>query len=292
MEQWLNDEEEEKIEYKTSNRARQNVTGISNPRTESRQNFLKIKEEDPRIKLQEASHKNRKDRKQSTFKENRIKKNNDKSDLEAQRDEKKEVKELTKLIKFVSELLDDFMKNTQRELEIIQRRVELSYEVTIKDRSTVQSIEESLTTKLKNLSKNYEEINNKINLMNMNVLTPHEISNLKSRNSIRNAFVHNRRKHRNGVAIIHKEDRYVKVPLISVKEFDKWKRRIVWKYKVWDKEKAVYFREFYEQNKEFFVHGRDNILHALRERTRIKIRNMNEYRERQKIRNKVENMEI
>ena len=85
---------------------------------------------------------------------------------------------MTKLIKSVSELLDDFMKNTQRELEIIQRRVELSYEVTIKDRSTVQSIEESLTTKLKNLSKNYEEINNKINLMNMNELTPHEISKL------------------------------------------------------------------------------------------------------------------
>ena len=57
----------------------------------------------------------------------------------------------------------------------------------------------------------------------MNELTPHEISNLnlKSRNSIRNAFVHNRRKHKNGVAIIYKEDRYVKVPLISVKEFDK-----------------------------------------------------------------------
>ena len=57
-------------------------------------------------------------------------------------------------------------------------------------------------------------------------------------------------------------------------------------------EKAIYFREFYEQNKEFIVHGRDNILHALRERTRIKIRNMSEYRERQKMRNKVENMEI
>ena len=42
-------------------------------------------------------------------------------------------------------------------------------------------------------------------------------------------------------------------------------------------EKAVSYKEFYEQNKEFLVHGRTNIIIALKERMRIKNKNMREY---------------
>ena len=45
-------------------------------------------------------------------------------------------------------------------------------------------------------------------------------------------------------------------------------------------EKAVIYKEFYEQNKELLVHGRTNIIIALKERMRIKIKNMREYHAR------------
>ena len=45
-------------------------------------------------------------------------------------------------------------------------------------------------------------------------------------------------------------------------------------------EKTVYFHEFYKLNIDLIIHGRGNIKHALRERLRIKAKNMKEYRER------------
>ena len=49
-------------------------------------------------------------------------------------------------------------------------------------------------------------------------------------------------------------------------------------YKVQDMKKAVSYKEFYEQNKEFLVYGRTNIIIALKGRMRIKNKNMREYR--------------
>ena len=45
-------------------------------------------------------------------------------------------------------------------------------------------------------------------------------------------------------------------------------------------EKAVSYKKIYEQNKEFLVHRRTNIIIALKERMRIKNKNMKEYRAR------------
>ena len=54
----------------------------------------------------------------------------------------------------------------------------------------------------------------------------------------------NYRTQRNGVAILHKgEDKYIKVPLISIKTYDR--RGWIWGYKVQDMEKAVSYKEFY-----------------------------------------------
>ena len=97
---------------------------------------------------------------------------------------------------------------------------------------------------------------------------------------IRESFIHNHRTHRNGVAILHKgEDKYIKVPLISIKTYDR-RRGWIWGYKVQDMEKAVSYKEFYEQNKELLVHGRTKIIIVLKERMRIKNKNMREYRAR------------
>ena len=61
-----------------------------------------------------------------------------------------------------------------------------------------------------------------------------------------------------------------------------------------DIEKAIGFKKFYEQNKEFFVHERNNIIKALRERIRIKNKNMKEYRARMmtRVAQNEENMDI
>ena len=67
--------------------------------------------------------------------------------------------------------------------------------------------------------------------------------------------------------------------MISIKTNDR-RRGWIWGYKVKDMEKAVSYKEFYEQNKELLVHGRTNIIIALKERMRIKIKNMREYRAR------------
>ena len=58
-------------------------------------------------------------------------------------------------------------------------------------------------------------------------------------------------------------------------------------------EKTVYFHEFYEMSKDLIIHGGGNIKHSLRERLRIKAKNMKEYRERQLKRRQDEvNMDI
>ena len=51
-------------------------------------------------------------------------------------------------------------------------------------------------------------------------------------------------------------------------------------YKIQDMEKAVSYKQFYEQNKELLVHRGTNIIIALKERMRIKNKNMREYRAR------------
>ena len=64
--------------------------------------------------------------------------------------------------------------------------------------------------------------------------------------------------------------------MITIKTYDR-RRGWIWGYKVQDMEKAVSYKEFYKQNKELLVHGGTNIIIALKERMRIKNKNMREY---------------
>ena len=135
-------------------------------------------------------------------------------------------------------------------------------------------MEKELTGKIKNIRIEYNEINKRLNEIRIadiqDISRKPEQKHIRQ-SSIRESFIHNYRTHRNGVAILHKGgEKYIKVPLISIKIYD---RRSEWKWsnKIQNMEKVISFKEFYKQNKEFFVYGRNSIIKARRKIIWIKI---------------------
>ena len=57
------------------------------------------------------------------------------------------------------------MQNTRREIEIIQKRIELSYEINNHNRNIIHEIEETLVKQIKNFNRNHEELNSRVNLI-------------------------------------------------------------------------------------------------------------------------------
>ena len=124
------------------------------------------------------------------------------------------------------------MQNTRREIEIIQKRIELNYETDNYNKNIIHELQETLVYQIENLNGNHEELNSRVNLIIENKILPHT-GTPKRHYCISDAFIHNRKMHKNGVAIIQKgEDHYSKAPLISVREYDKRKKRMIWRYKV------------------------------------------------------------
>ena len=133
-----------------------------------------------------------------------------------------------------------------------------------------------------------KEIKNNIPIRNsLNSVNKPESSN--KRVWIRDAFIHNFKTHRNGIAVLKLKDKYTTIPLIPTWRFDNKKRRWIPQYKICSLEGTESFYNFYNKNKENIIHRRKNIINAIRTMNKIETQSMIEYRKL--LRNLLQNTE-
>ena len=106
----------------------------------------------------------------------------------------------------------------------------------------------------------------------------------------RDAFIHNFKTNRNGIAVLKLNDKYTKIPLIPTWRLDNKKRRWIPQYRICSLEGTESFYNFYNKNKKNIIHGRRNIINAIRTLNRIKAQNMIEYRKSLRVLCKIQKM--
>ena len=149
---------EERIET-NKRRQNRNSKSIFNERTESRQNFLEIKQCDPREKLAEQQIQRIKERRQNNIKENRSKKKEKiKNDHQLSKIKKTtDIKQLSKMIKLISEALDSFMLCTKKEIENMKKIGELNHECINIDREKMYKLSGILEERDNHFEEKYEQ---------------------------------------------------------------------------------------------------------------------------------------
>ena len=125
------EEKKERSRFNDIKRKNQTHKSIDNDRTNSRQRFMDIPLKDPLIKLQEEAVIKAKERRQAEFKNKR---SNRKSEQEDDNEnqvikEAKDVKQLASIVAELSKTVSLFMKNTQSEIENLNKLINIKEEI-------------------------------------------------------------------------------------------------------------------------------------------------------------------
>ena len=209
--------------------------------------------------------------------------------------EAKDFKGISEIVANLIKMVSAYMENTQKEIENIKSILDLKFTSLKKPEEIIMSLEQKKENKMQetnkriqNMIETIKEIKHNIPIINsLNSINKAESSNKKV--LIRDAFIHIFKTHRNGIAVLKLKDKYTKIPLIPTWRFDNKKRRWIPQYKICSLEGTESFYNFYNKNTENIIHGRRNIINAIRTLNRIKAQNMIEYRK--SLRNPIQNTE-
>ena len=150
-----NENDEETIQTIRSQRKPHNRDKITDARSESRKEFMKITTKDPKTKLQELPLKQAKERRQNTIKEKRI--------MNQEEDKMSDPKQLVKLIKELRGILESYMNTTNQEIENIKKIIELSYIDNQQNRKKLETIESVTKERIQNIIDRVKEIDSQKN---------------------------------------------------------------------------------------------------------------------------------
>ena len=131
---------------------------IKDARSESRQQFTKIKTVDPRDRLRELPLKQAKDRRQSIFEENRSKKKEENKKMQI---ENKNPLQLKDMLKEITQALNTFMESTNKEIENIKRIIELNTRGFMEENEKFKKFKDETKTQIQNIIITQKELNQK-----------------------------------------------------------------------------------------------------------------------------------
>ena len=147
-------------------------------------------------------------------------------------------------------MVSAYMENTQKEIENIKSIVDLKFASLKKPEETIMNLEQKIENKMQETNKKMQntietikEIMHSIPIRNsLNSVNKLESSNKKI--LIRDAFIHNFKTHRNGIAVLKLKDKYTKIQFIPTWRFDNKKRRWIPQYKICSFEGTESFYNF------------------------------------------------
>ena len=129
---------------------------IIDARSENRQQFTKIKIEDPRERLRELPLQQAKDRRQSIIEQNRSKKKDPKTQVDS-----KTPIQLQSMIKEITQALNCFMETTNKEIENIKRVVDLNFRGFKEEHEELKKYKDEAKFKMQNVIIIQKELNQK-----------------------------------------------------------------------------------------------------------------------------------
>ena len=178
---------------------------------------MKMMFADPRTKLAEVPFQAEKERHQKLFNEKRDKRPEEET-KEMIGPENSNNKPLAQIIKQLAEALRQYEDTTRNKLENIKMQIALKFQMTEMEQERVREIANSCEQKLGEIKsqtqKSKEENNYKM-----------------ERQDIRNYYIHNQFKFKNGLAMLEiNEEKYIRVPIVPRFKFNKYTRRWTKKY--------------------------------------------------------------
>ena len=155
----MNDSREEKIITKTSHRSREKnqSKSINDPRAESRKRLMEIPQNDPRIKLQDITVNQAKERDQKGFKDKRL--NTYSEDVKEDNKLLKQIKEvndfkgISEIVANLIKMISAYMENTQKDIENIKNIVDLEFASLKKPEETIMNLEQKIEDKMRGTNK-------------------------------------------------------------------------------------------------------------------------------------------
>ena len=254
-------------------RSNRDGTGIYDTKSESRKEFTQVKIKDARERFKDIPIIAAKERRQKMITESREKRIEDTK--EEQKYEKINNKQLVEMMKDLTKALKEFEEITMKELENIMIILDRRYKITEIEFERIEKECKEIKEKLKQTEKLATQIKPE-NERRMN--KQKETINWRG---IKETYVHNHYRYRNGVAILkHGEYKYTKVPLIPKYKFNYNTRKWRTEYMVQTISKSIKYVDFYKDNRDILVKGGKNIMKAMRTHRQIKENAMKEYRER------------
>ena len=179
--------------------------------------------------------------------------------------------QLKTMIKEMSNSLKEYENATRKEIDNILEIVKRKFLIMEKEQEKYYKIAKSLEEK-------YESAKDLINRPE-ELLYESIYNNIEE--NIKNAYVHNKRRYKWGLAILKNEvNKYTRVPLIPQYKYNKHEHRQTTEYFIWFKDEVIKWTDFYRDNKKNIVMGKRNIIEAVKIHKLQKERSMKEYRER------------
>ena len=233
------EEEKERSRFNDIKRKNQLHKSIDNDRTKSRQRFMDIPLKDPRIKLQEEAIIKAKERRQAEFKNKRSNRKSKQEDDNENRviKEAKDVKQLATIVAELSKTVSLFMKNTQSEIENLNKLINIKEEISNHNKDQVEEMKVKIKSEILEIQLKIQDIDKLLKAENpvyqTNKFKNAPITKNHKELTIKEAYVHNFNKFKNGVAVIKTgENKNIKVPLISNWKFDRRIKKWICQYKV------------------------------------------------------------
>ena len=130
---------------------------MNNVKSATRKDITTFDQKDPREKCKEIPLKMANERRQKLIKDKRSEKKNENN---AQQDVEDQAspEQLNKMIKQLTQAMNKFMETTNKELESIKEKINLNYEMRIKDNKYMKTVKEEIDQRMENLINEHKEM--------------------------------------------------------------------------------------------------------------------------------------
>ena len=141
----------------SKNKATNSGGRMNNVKSVTRKDITTFDQKDPRERCREIPLKMANERRQKLIKDKRTEKkneNNAQQDVEDQANPE----QLNKMIKQLTQAMNKFMETTNKELESIKKKINLNYEMRIKDNKYMKTVKEEIDQRMENLINEHKEM--------------------------------------------------------------------------------------------------------------------------------------
>ena len=141
----------------SKNKATNSGGRMNNVKSATRKDITTFDQKDPREKCKEIPLKMANERRQKLIKDKRTEKKNENN---AQQDVEDQAspEQLNKMIKQLTQAMNKFMETTNKELESIKEKINLNYEMRIKDNKYMKTVKEEIDQRMENLINEHKEM--------------------------------------------------------------------------------------------------------------------------------------